>query len=141
MAHGPSSRRRGGSGSVSGGRHRLRAAAAVAIAAVTTVAAAASSSSSSAGGVVLAPIQKQERQPLPAHKLRMLFGDGSDGGAAYRRFLEENKAAPAVEGDLPLHAGYGTHYAFMYVGTPAQRVSVILDTGSHWTAFPCTGCQ
>jgi hypothetical protein len=90
---------------------------------------------------MLAPIQTQARRPLPPHKLRMLFGEDPH---AYRRFLEENGAAAApgaVEGDLPLHAGYGTHYAFMYVGTPAQRVSVILDTGSHWTAFPCTGCR
>ena len=87
---------------------------------------------------MVAPILKQERRPLPPHKLRMLFGEDPH---AYRRFLEGSAPAGAVEGDLPLHAGYGTHYAFMYVGTPAQRVSVILDTGSHWTAFPCTGCR
>ena len=34
-----------------------------------------------------------------------------------------------------------THYAHVYVGTPAQRVSVIVDTGSHHTAFPCSGCK
>ncbi|KAG5178374.1 aspartic peptidase domain-containing protein, partial [Tribonema minus] len=37
--------------------------------------------------------------------------------------------------------GAGTHVAYVYVGTPPQRVSVILDTGSSNTAFPCTGCQ
>ncbi|KAG5190098.1 aspartic peptidase domain-containing protein [Tribonema minus] len=37
--------------------------------------------------------------------------------------------------------GYGTHIAYLYVGTPPQRVSVIIDTGSHLTAFPCKGCQ
>lgn len=90
--------------------------------------------------MMVAPILKQARRPLPPHKLRMLFGEDPH---AYRRFLEGSApaGAGAVEGDLPLHAGYGTHYAFMYVGTPAQRVSVILDTGSHWTAFPCTGCR
>jgi len=41
----------------------------------------------------------------------------------------------------PLYAGYGTHYSFVYVGTPPQRQSVIIDTGSHHTAFPCTGCS
>jgi hypothetical protein len=40
----------------------------------------------------------------------------------------------------PLHQGYGTHYATLWVGTPPQRKSVIVDTGSHYTAFPCTGC-
>ena len=40
----------------------------------------------------------------------------------------------------PLFPGYGTHYSYVYVGTPPQRQSLIVDTGSHWTAFPCTGC-
>eukprot|EP01039_Chlorochromonas_danica_P010038 gene10038-11109_t len=41
----------------------------------------------------------------------------------------------------PLFPGYGTHYAYIYVGTPPQRQSVIVDTGSHYLAFPCTGCS
>jgi hypothetical protein len=41
----------------------------------------------------------------------------------------------------PLYRGFGTHYAFVWVGSPPQRISVIVDTGSHWTAFPCAGCQ
>ncbi|KAG5192382.1 aspartic peptidase domain-containing protein [Tribonema minus] len=43
--------------------------------------------------------------------------------------------------EVPLIPGYGTHIAYVYVGTPPQRVSVILDTGSHFTAFPCKGCK
>lgn len=43
--------------------------------------------------------------------------------------------------DTPLFPGWGTHFAYVYAGTPAQRVSVIIDTGSHFTAFPCTGCK
>ncbi len=118
--------------------HRRRSALA-ATAALLFLGSAAAGAGAGGNGVLLsAPIQTQARRPLPAHKLRMLFGE-DDHGEGYRRFLEE--AAPAPKGDLPLHAGYGTHYAFVYVGTPAQRVSVILDTGSHWTAFPCTGCQ
>ena len=42
---------------------------------------------------------------------------------------------------IPLHLGMGTHYTFIYVGTPPQRVSVILDTGSQLLAFPCSGCS
>eukprot|EP00937_MAST-01D_sp_MAST-1D-sp2_P003228 g3228.t1 len=42
--------------------------------------------------------------------------------------------------DLPLFPGTGTHYAELYVGTPPQRASVIVDTGSHLTAFPCAKC-
>lgn len=41
----------------------------------------------------------------------------------------------------PLYEGLGTHYSHLWVGTPPQRVSVIVDTGSHHTAFPCTGCK
>jgi hypothetical protein len=41
----------------------------------------------------------------------------------------------------PLIPGYGTHFSYVYVGTPGQRVSVIVDTGSSFTAFPCKGCQ
>jgi Xylanase inhibitor N-terminal len=42
---------------------------------------------------------------------------------------------------IPLSQGYGTHFANVWVGTPTpQRKTVIVDTGSHYTAFPCTGC-
>ena len=37
--------------------------------------------------------------------------------------------------------GYGTHFAFLYVGSPPVRQAVIIDTGSSYTAFPCTGCS
>lgn len=29
----------------------------------------------------------------------------------------------------PLYPGYGTHFSYIYVGTPPQRQSVIIDTG------------
>lgn len=42
---------------------------------------------------------------------------------------------------VPLSQGYGTHYANIWVGSPTpQRKTVIVDTGSHYTAFPCSGC-
>lgn len=42
---------------------------------------------------------------------------------------------------VPLSQGYGTHFANVWVGTPTpQRKTVIVDTGSHYTAFPCAGC-
>lgn len=76
-------------------------------------------------GIIRGEIFSQPRQPMPEHKIRAL---------REARMLD-------FEGRVPLHAGYGTHFAYLYVGTPAQRVSVIIDTGSHWTAFPCTGCK
>jgi hypothetical protein len=42
--------------------------------------------------------------------------------------------------EAPLGVGYGTHYAEIYLGIPAQRASVIVDTGSHLTALPCSTC-
>lgn len=41
----------------------------------------------------------------------------------------------------PMYRGYGTHFIYVWVGTPSQRVSVIVDTGSHYTAFPCKNCN
>lgn len=43
--------------------------------------------------------------------------------------------------DTPLFLGYGTHFAYVYVGTPPQRASVIINTGSHFSAFPCSECR
>jgi len=58
---------------------------------------------------------------------------------------KRNLAATDQNKDLyqvtPLFQGYGTHYATVWVGTPPQRKSVIVDTGSHFTAFPCVGCK
>ena len=34
----------------------------------------------------------------------------------------------------------GYYYIEAYVGTPPQKKSLILDTGSHMTIFPCYGC-
>jgi hypothetical protein len=40
-----------------------------------------------------------------------------------------------------LFQGYGTHYADLWCGTPPQRQTVIVDTGSGVTAFPCSDCN
>jgi len=40
-----------------------------------------------------------------------------------------------------LYHGYGTHYVDLWCGTPPQRQTVIVDTGSGVTAFPCSGCK
>ncbi|ETV74519.1 hypothetical protein, variant [Aphanomyces astaci] len=42
---------------------------------------------------------------------------------------------------VPLNLGLGTHYTWVYAGSPPQRASVIVDTGSHLMAFPCNGCD
>jgi len=41
-----------------------------------------------------------------------------------------------------LYQGYGTHYVDLWVGSPTpQRQTVIVDTGSGVTAFPCEECK
>jgi len=40
-----------------------------------------------------------------------------------------------------LYQGIGTHYVDIWCGTPPQRQTVIVDTGSGVTAFPCSECQ
>jgi hypothetical protein len=55
------------------------------------------------------------------------------------RFLE-GEANPYETGAL--YQGYGTHYIDLWVGSPTpQRQTVIVDTGSSVTSFPCTGCR
>ena len=50
-----------------------------------------------------------------------------------RRRLEHSR--------FPLRASVGTHYVHARVGTPPQTVTLIIDTGSFTTAFPCAGCN
>jgi Xylanase inhibitor N-terminal len=61
-----------------------------------------------------------------------------------RRELQENNNADVAnfhpQQIAPLYQGYGTHYADLWCGTPPQRQTVIVDTGSGVTAFPCSGC-
>lgn len=42
---------------------------------------------------------------------------------------------------VSLYQGFGTHYADLWCGTPPQRQTVIVDTGSATTAFACSGCS
>lgn len=64
---------------------------------------------------------------------------------ARRRRLQSSpidSTADGTEQITPLFQGIGTHYADVWVGTPvAQRQTLIVDTGSHYTAFPCVGCK
>jgi len=67
----------------------------------------------------------------PIHNTRQL-DDGTPTGPTDGGLAEHDAAVTA-----PLFQGMGTHYADVWVGTPPQRKSVIVDTGSHYTAFPC----
>jgi hypothetical protein len=55
-----------------------------------------------------------------------------------RRRTVENNSNEIMAG---LYMGYGTHYVDLWCGSPPQRQTVIVDTGSSQTAFPCSDCQ
>jgi hypothetical protein len=42
---------------------------------------------------------------------------------------------------VPLHATSGTHHVHVYIGSPPQRQTLIVDTGSRLMAFPCEPCH
>ena len=52
-------------------------------------------------------------------------------------FLEQDLFAPTSSFIYPLHSASGTHHAYLYIGSPPQRQTLIVDTGSRFTAFPC----
>lgn len=78
-------------------------------------------------------------QPLPALSMQLQRVQAEPGAKRSRRRVMYADGSPPEL--APTFPGYGTHYAFVFVGTPPQRQSVIIDTGSHYTAFPCVGCS
>lgn len=74
-------------------------------------------------------------KPHPAHVFEVGVYD------AARRAKHRQLRPPSSPDLTPTYPGYGSHFAYLYLGTPSQRQAVILDTASSWTAFPCTGCK
>jgi len=65
------------------------------------------------------------------------IGEEVDENPQYRR-----KAFYETEPQITqLFQGYGTHYVDLYIGTPPQRQTLIIDTADDLTAFPCQECQ
>ena len=76
-----------------------------------------------------------------AHSMHTLYAMPTIPSTAQLHQQQANRRRQLRKAELtPLFPGYGTHYSYLYVGTPPQRQSVIVDTGSHFTAFPCSGC-
>jgi hypothetical protein len=94
----------------------------------TSLAAPSSTSSSLSSS---APLRRP--QPRSRHERRR--------GDRQRGLEEDEEDGAAPESTDPVVEGIGTHYAYAWVGTPPQRQSVILDTGSYKTAFPCEPCS
>ncbi len=81
--------------------------------------------------------------PIAVERLSLLErqADGVVGDKrAIRRRLSDGDGAVSYD-RFPIYHMLGSYFAYIWVGTPAQRVSVIIDTGSHFTAFPCAGCN
>jgi len=80
--------------------------------------------------------------PHHVHRERMRGEQGTDMIPARRKLSGRRQldGSSAVQVGA-LYQGYGTHYADLWVGTPPQRQTVIVDTGSGATAFPCSGCS
>lgn len=102
-----------------------------------------SSSSSSSGGQKLLhyPIMPHSEVIKRNHRER-----NRDRSLNQERDLDQRDTDPYYSFNSTLevgglYQGYGTHYVDLWVGTPPQRQTVIVDTGSGITAFPCSGCS
>lgn len=71
----------------------------------------------------------------PKHR-RHLLEQQSDRVKSGSRRLRER---PSQE-STAVFTGYGTHYTYVYVGTPPQRQSLIIHTASKYTTFTCSNC-
>ena len=65
--------------------------------------------------------------------------DESRGRRRGRRSLAANSESMPMHVSA-LYQGYGTHYVDLWVGTPPVRQTLVVDTGSGVTAFPCSEC-
>ena len=68
---------------------------------------------------------------------RSLLESGDD--ALPRRRLAGTKRRSSPE-TIPTYQGYGAFYIDIYVGTPPQRQTVLIDSGSEKVAIPCKNC-
>lgn len=71
-----------------------------------------------------------------AKERRRLENEGEPVKRGKRRYLHDGSTQQVGA----LYQGYGTHYVDLWVGTPPQRQTVIVDTGSSTTGFPCSDC-
>jgi hypothetical protein len=92
--------------------------------------------------ITLALIPHREQQRRRQRELNLLPDNHLlQRTDSYRRRRTSTTTAATQVIDA-LYQGYGTHYVDLWCGTPTpQRQTVIVDTGSGVTAFPCLGCN
>ena len=54
---------------------------------------------------------------------------------------DNDNVVPVANISIPLHFNSGSHHAHLYIGSPPQRQTLIIDTGSKAMAFPCKTCK
>ena len=91
-------------------------------------------------GVEASSLYLDQPQPWTSVALRREIDRAIDVKAR-RRLLQENVSQDSTDMTVPIYHMLGSYFAYLWVGSPPQRVSVIMDTGSHYTAFPCSGCN
>ncbi|CAM9435000.1 unnamed protein product, partial [Ectocarpus sp. 8 AP-2014] len=79
--------------------------------------------------------EEEEEESLPQPHANQTSYYSTEMGRRRRRQLLPGTAR------FPLRWSEGTHFVYAHVGTPPQRVSLIVDTGSFTLAFPCVGCD
>lgn len=80
--------------------------------------------------------------PLIPHSERFPNATVSDDVSHRKRRRHLSSSSSSFTQVNPLYQGYGTHYVDLWVGTPIpQRQTLIVDTGSAITAFPCEQCS
>ena len=76
--------------------------------------------------------------------LPILQQKGEQGGKpiehSLRRTLNGKKGYPDSPETIAVYQDYGAYYVDIYLGVPAQRQTLLIDTGSISTALPCSGC-
>mmetsp|Transcript_23948 Transcript_23948/g.36230 ORF Transcript_23948/g.36230 Transcript_23948/m.36230 type:complete len:493 (+) Transcript_23948:51-1529(+) len=88
---------------------------------------------SKTAATTIMPIKKTDVSAVDASKQRRRRGRRLDSFAGLNHTI-----APVT---VPLHASSGTHHVQMYIGSPPQRQTLIIDTGSRLMAFPCEPCR
>ena len=86
-------------------------------------------------------IQQSRRRHLVTSFNSTTTSSSSPAAARRSRLSYDNRHLRAQQVGA-LYQGYGTHYIDLWCGSnPPQRQTVIVDTGSAVTAFPCSGCR
>jgi hypothetical protein len=89
----------------------------------------------------LLPRRIQRRARLLGYALLSSIGAAGNFTGHSPRLRGYHPTIPLPLRTVPLHASGGTHHVHVYVGSPPQRQTLIVDTGSRLMAFPCQPCR